>query len=161
MAKAMQYVPIPPTPEEKLAADTRAAQEALSESLELLRELHERGGLELLIKLLRGGSGLTEAVLEKMNEPTVLRGLRNLIALAEVVGSIEPTELKLLTSALSEGVNGAAHNIAEGERVSVTGAMKQLADPDVQLGLSAGLGLLAGLGRGMREAREEQHGGGE
>ncbi|MFC6618947.1 hypothetical protein [Deinococcus radiophilus] len=55
MAKAIQYTPAPIQPGQRLDAATQQAEPALQEALVLLTELHERGGLELGIKLLRGG----------------------------------------------------------------------------------------------------------
>lgn len=156
MAKAIEYTPYVPTPAERLGAATAQAEPALAEALELLTELHQRGGLDLALKLLRGSEGLTAAALDKVTGETGTNIIRNVVELGKLAGSLDPAELEVLLGALSGGVRQAARSIEAGERVTPAGALRQLADPDVQLALGAVFGLLRGMGSALRQAREEQ-----
>ncbi|GHF94242.1 hypothetical protein GCM10017783_02820 [Deinococcus piscis] len=157
MAKAIEYTPHPPTPAEKLGAATAQAEPALAEALELLTELHQRGGLDLALKLLRGSEGLTAAALDKVTGETGTNVIRNVVELGKLAGSLDPAELQVLLGALSGGVREAARSVEAGERVTPAGALRQLADPDVQLALGAVFGLLRGMGAGLRQRGEQGH----
>ena len=70
---------------------------ALLSCYEIIEGLHQRGALELI----RGGLGSAEKVLEIVvdaaREPEMIRSLRNLLVIANLVGSIDPERLKVLT----------------------------------------------------------------
>ncbi|WP_261665048.1 DUF1641 domain-containing protein [Deinococcus sp. Marseille-Q6407] len=155
MAKAIEYTPQPPTPAERLGTATAQAEPALTEALELLTELHQRGGLDLALKLLRGGENLSAAALDKLTGETGITVLRNLVEVVKLAGSLDPRELEALLGALGSGVEQAARSVEVGTRLSPASALKQLADSDVQLALGATFGLLKGIGASLRQAREQ------
>src|SRR5437867_13244238 len=78
--------------------------EALLSAYEVLQGLHDRGALELL----RGGLGSSDRVLdilvEAANAPEAVRGIRNIIILAKILGTIEPDLMEGLARSLPEAI---------------------------------------------------------
>ncbi len=76
--------------------------EALLDSYELLQKLHESG----VLKLVRGAVGSADRILETAVEGAkseeAIRGLRNAIILARMLGAIDPDLLQGVANAVSE-----------------------------------------------------------
>lgn len=79
--------------------------EALLESYELLQELHDSGVLRLLRGTLGSGGMLLETVVNAAKSEEGIRGLRNAITLAKMLGSINPDLLQSYGYALSEALS--------------------------------------------------------
>lgn len=156
MAKPIEFTPRLPTPQERLDTATHDSAEALTESLALLRELHEHGVLELVIKLVRGGEGLAEGALKTLGSDQVLLGMRTVIELARVLGNLHPADIRQFAQGISSAAEQGALAAAHGTKVSPLEVPKMLMDRDVQLALGALFGVLKGLGAGLREANEER-----
>lgn len=154
MAQPIEFTPTPPTPEERLNTELHDSAAALAESLELLRELHEHGVLELLLGLVRGGEGLAEGALKTLGNEQVLLGLRSVIELSRVLGNLHPADIRQFAQGLGSAAEQGALNAAHGVKVTPLELPRLLTDPDVQLALGAIFGVLKGLGQGLREARE-------
>ena len=155
MAKPIEFMHTPLTPQERLSADVQDAAPALEESLRLLRELHEHGVLELMIKVVRGGEGLAEGALKTLGSDQVLLGMRTVIEISKVLGNLHPADIRQFAQGVSSALNQGALNAGHGVRVTPLELPKMLLDPDVQLALGAVFGLLKGLGEGLREGRAE------
>lgn len=154
MPKPLEFTPRPPTPQEQLHTEIEDSAQALEESLRLLRELHEHGVLELLIKMVRGGEGLAVGALHTLGNDQVLLGMRTLIELSKALGSLYPGDIRQLAQGLGTAASAGARSAAQGTKVTPLEIPKLMMDPDVQLALGAVFGLLKGLGQGLREAQE-------
>lgn len=154
MAKSLTYEPRLPTAAERLEEGKAQHADALLEALELLEVLREHRLTEGLTNVVRGGSALTGHVLSALNEPGAVRGIRSLLELVQAFGAVEPVALKTVLGALGDGVQEGARRVREKERVSALDLLGLLRDDDVNLALSALVGTLQGLGRGLRERQE-------
>jgi uncharacterized protein YjgD (DUF1641 family) len=67
--------------------------EAILAGYEVLQELHDRGVLELLRGVLGGGDRILEIAVEAAKAPEAIRGIRNLIIMLKLAGSINPDQL--------------------------------------------------------------------
>ena len=63
---------------------------AVLSGYELLQGLHDRGVLELLRAAVGSGDKLVETAVEAARTPEAIRGMRNVLILAKMMGSIEP-----------------------------------------------------------------------
>ncbi|WP_161882417.1 DUF1641 domain-containing protein [Deinococcus alpinitundrae] len=153
MAKYIQYTPKPKTPQEKHAEAEFESAEARTESLKLLRELHEAGVLDVLSKLVRGGEGLTSSLLHTLTNDNTLAAIRSVTELGKTLGSLNPQAVGQLGAAVEAGISEGARRVAQGKGVGLGELLKLLSDRDVQLALGAVFGLLQGAGRSLREAR--------
>ncbi len=76
--------------------------QALLESYELLQQLHDSGVLRLLRGVLSSGDMLLETAVNAAKSEEAIRGLRNAIALAKMLGSFDPDLLQGLARAVNE-----------------------------------------------------------
>ena len=67
--------------------------EAILAGYEVLQGLHDRGVLELLRGVLGGGDSVLEIVVEAAKTPEAIHGIRNLIIMLKLAGSIDPDQL--------------------------------------------------------------------
>jgi hypothetical protein len=67
--------------------------EAILDSYEVLQGLHDKGVLELLRGTLGGGDRILEIAIEAAKTPQAIRGIRNLIIMLKLAGSIDPNQL--------------------------------------------------------------------
>jgi uncharacterized protein YjgD (DUF1641 family) len=82
--------------------------EAVLAGFEVLQCLHDQGVLEILRGVLGGGDKILAILVDAAKEPEAIRGLRNLIILSKMAGSIDPELLKRFALALPEALESAA-----------------------------------------------------
>ncbi|THF67797.1 DUF1641 domain-containing protein [Deinococcus sp. Arct2-2] len=159
MAKALEFTPQPPTPQQQLDASVSDSAEALAESLRLLRELHEHGVLDILVRLVRGGEGLSASALNLLAGESSTTLIKNVVELGKTASALNPDEVRVLGQAVSAGVSEGAKYVAQhsghGRGLGLPELLGLLRDRDVQLALGAVFGVLKGAGRALREAGEE------
>jgi uncharacterized protein YjgD (DUF1641 family) len=99
-------------PREELRARLEQAPiehaEAVLAGFAVLQGLHDQGVLEVLRGVLGGGDKILGILVDAAKEPEAIRGLRNLIILSKIAGSIDPELLKKFAEALPEALEGAA-----------------------------------------------------
>jgi uncharacterized protein YjgD (DUF1641 family) len=78
--------------------------EALLSAYEVLQHLHDRGMLELCRGALGSSNRLLEILVEAARTPESTRGIRNVIVLAKIFGSIEPKVLEGFARSLHEAI---------------------------------------------------------
>ncbi|WP_407542856.1 DUF1641 domain-containing protein (plasmid) [Deinococcus radiomollis] len=154
MARSLTYEPRLPTAAERLEDGVAQHADALLEALELLEVLHGHRLTEGLTNVVRGGSALTGHALSALNEPGAVRTIRSVLELLRTFGGVDPVAFQTVLGALSDGVQEGARRVREKERVSTLELLGLLRDDDVNLALSALVGTLRGLGRGLRERQE-------
>jgi uncharacterized protein YjgD (DUF1641 family) len=74
--------------------------EALLSTYEVLQGLHDRQVLEMLRGVLGSEGKVLEVVVEALNSPEAVRGIRNLIILAKTIGSMDPALLNAMAGAI-------------------------------------------------------------
>jgi uncharacterized protein YjgD (DUF1641 family) len=106
MARPIGLEVAPRDPREELRArlDQAPVQhaEALLESYELLQQLHDSGVLRLLRGALSSGDMLLETAVNAAKSEAAIRGLRNALALAKMLGTINPDLLQAFSVAMTE-----------------------------------------------------------
>src|SRR6202795_2621918 len=82
--------------------------EALLASLDVLQALHDQGVLELLRGVLGGGNKILEIIVDASKSPEAIRGIRNLVIMTKILGSMDPELLKKFAEAVPDVRVGAA-----------------------------------------------------
>jgi uncharacterized protein YjgD (DUF1641 family) len=155
MAQRLEYIPLPKTPHDKLAEAQNDSNEALLEGLKLLRELHDAGVLETLVKLVRGGEGLVTSGLHVLEGDSATRLIRNLLELSRAASELDPEAVGSLGRAATAGLAEGAKRVQGGEGVGLGELLGLLRDRDIQVALGALFGTLKGFGRSLRDSRGE------
>ncbi len=78
--------------------------EALLAAYEVLQGLHDRGVFELLRGALGSSDKVIEIIVEAAKTPEAIRGIRNTIILAKILGSIEPELVEGIARSLPEAI---------------------------------------------------------
>jgi len=120
--------------------------EAILAGFEVLQSLHDRGVLELLRGVLDGGNKILEIVVEATKTPEAIRGMRNLVTMTKILGSIDPELLKKLGEAIPDVLVGEV-NAQETEPPGFWEVLHILRSKNLRRGLVVVNNLLEALGR--------------
>jgi uncharacterized protein YjgD (DUF1641 family) len=120
---------------------------ALLDLYETLQALHDRGALDLMRGALGSGDEVLQIAVNAAQSPASIRGMRNLLLLVNMLGSIEPDVLKAFT----QGVPEAFHEmVVEPETPGLWRLIKDfLWNADFRHGLAALNTMLTAFGRSL------------
>ena len=172
MAHAITFQPAPVDPHQELMkrvdAASREHAEALLVAWDLLQTAHDQGILDLAQGLIGGKNIIAGKLAEAANLPESIAGIRNGIALARVLGSLDPDMLQRLAKGLEElsqetaerekqaALHGTKAATAEGRSKqqekppSLWHIMKMAVSADARRGLGFAMKLLMALGRATK-----------
>jgi uncharacterized protein YjgD (DUF1641 family) len=136
----------------RLDAAPLAHAEALLASLEVLQGLHDRGVLELLRGTIDGGETILETLVDAAKSPESIRGIRNLLIMARIVGSLDPDLLEKFAMAVPDALNNAA-KAQQVEPPGFWGVLRILRGKNLRRGLSVVNSLLEAWGRNFSGQR--------
>ena len=120
--------------------------EAVLAGFQVLQGLHDRGVLELLRGVLGGSDKILEIVVEASKTPEAIRGIRNLLIMTKVVGSIDPEVLKKFAVAVPDAIAGAA-TAQEKEPPGFWEALRILSSRNLRRGLVVVKSVLEAVGK--------------
>jgi uncharacterized protein YjgD (DUF1641 family) len=123
--------------------------EAVLAGFEVLQGLHDQGVLEVLRGVLGGGDKILNILVEASKEPEAIRGLRNLIILSKIAGSIDPELLRKFAEALPEALDGAA-KAQQAPPPSLWETFRILRGENLRRGIAMANSLLDVVGRKFR-----------
>ena len=153
--------PIPlelPARDPRVALQTRLENapaehaEALLAAYEVLQGLHDRGVFELLRGALGSSDKMIEIVVETAKTPESIRGIRNIITLTKILGSIEPELVEGFARSLAEAI--AYTKAHEAEPPGFWRILTQFAHRDFRRGLVLVNSLLECFGRNLPHEAE-------
>jgi uncharacterized protein YjgD (DUF1641 family) len=121
--------------------------EALLSAYEVLQGLHDRGALELLRGALGSSDQVLEILVEAAKTPDSIRGIRNLIILAKILGTIEPELVEGLARSVPEAL--AETKACDPKPPGFWGIQKQFSNRDFRRGLVFVNSLLEAVGRNL------------
>ena len=170
MAHPITFKPAPVDPHQELMKRVDAAPrehaEALLVAWDLLQTAHDQGILDLAQGLIGGKNVIAGKLAEAANLPESIAGIRNGIALARVLGSLDPDMLQRLARGLEElsretvgrekeaaihGTNAAAESKKQEEKPpSLWQILKMAVSADARRGLGFAMKLLMALGRSTK-----------
>lgn len=148
MAKPVELMPIPRDTREETRRRIENAPvdhaAAILSAFELLEELHKSGTLDLLRGTVGAGSGIVTQFTDLAAKPESVRAMRNLLLLAQLLGSLNPDIL--------HGVIGAFQAAAEqraGKQKppSIFRLVRRLNSEDSRYALDAITSILEGVGQ--------------
>jgi uncharacterized protein YjgD (DUF1641 family) len=166
MAHPITFKPAPIDPHMELMKRVDAAPrehaEALLVAWDLLQTAHDQGILDLAQGLIGGKDIITGKLAEAANLPESIAAIRNGMAFARVLGSIDPDMLHRLSKALDDqskkkleyekqrAMHGGPKPKAD-EPPSLWHILKRTASKDGRRGLAFATDLLTALGRATKE----------
>ncbi len=120
---------------------------ALLAAYEVLQGFHDRGVLELLRGALGSSDKVLEIVVEASKTPEAIRGIRNLILLAKILGTIEPELFEGLARSLPEAI--ALTKAHQARPPGLWGLLKEFTNKNSRRGLYLFGSVLEAFGRNL------------
>jgi uncharacterized protein YjgD (DUF1641 family) len=130
----------------RLEKATDEHAEALLAGFEVLQALHDQGVLELLRGVLGGGNKILEILVDVSKTPEAIRGIRNLVIMTKILGSMDPELLKNFAEASPDLLVGAAKAQAT-QPPGLWETLRLLRSKNLRRGLAVANNLLEVLGR--------------
>lgn len=125
---------------------------ALLDAYELLQVLHDQKVLDTVRGLVGSGEAVLDIAVEGAVAPTAVAAMRNMLLLYNLIGSIDPDTMKKFTEPLPVAIQVESLRTAA---PSVWALMKSsIFDKDFRRGLGATIGLIRGVGIGLRGRSE-------
>jgi uncharacterized protein YjgD (DUF1641 family) len=121
--------------------------EALLAVYEVLQALHNRGVFDLLRGAIVSGDKVAEIVVDTVNKPEFIVGIRNVMTLTKILGSVEPELLEGFARSLPEAI--AYTKAHEAKPPGVLGVLVQFGRRDFRRGLILVNSLLESFGRNL------------
>ena len=130
--------------------------EALLAAYEVLQGLQDRGVLEMLRGALGSRDKVLQILVDAVNTPEAIRGIRNFMILTRIFDTLEPELLEALAQAVPEGMAQAKMP----EPLGLWNLLKKLSSRDGRRALTAVTGVLESLGKklgclGKRQAGDQ------
>lgn len=150
MAQPISLEPPRRDPREELRRRLEQAPEDHAEAVlagfEVLQCLHDQGILELLRGALGGGDKVLETLVDAAKTPEAIRGLRNILILAKILGSIDPELLEKFAQAVPDALESAA-KAQKAPPPGVWAIFRILRGENLRRGLAVVNGLLESWGK--------------
>jgi len=127
--------------------------EALLAAYEVLQGLHDRGVFELLRGALGSSDQVMEIVVDAAKTPESIRGIRNIITLTKILGSIEPELVEGFARSLPEAI--AFTKAHEAEPPGFLRILRQFSHKDFRRGLVLVNSMLEAFGRNLPHEKEK------
>jgi uncharacterized protein YjgD (DUF1641 family) len=152
MAHPITFKPKAIDPQQELMRRVEAAPkehaEALLTAWEVLQTAHDKGVLDLAKGLIGGKDIITGKLAEAASLPESVAAIRNAMAGARILGSIDPDMLQRLAKGME---HASAEHKAETKPPSLWALFRRSTCPDALRGLSFLTLLLTSLGKATRE----------
>jgi uncharacterized protein YjgD (DUF1641 family) len=151
MAHPIVFKPKPVDPQLELMKRVEAAPrehaEALLVAWDTLQTAHDQGLLDLAQGLMGGKDKIASTLAEGVKTPEAIAAIRNGIALAKVLGALDPDLLERLTKGVEQGI---AEHKKETEPPSLWKLFRRSTCSDARRGLSFLTSVLTSIGRATR-----------
>ena len=121
--------------------------QALLATYEVLQGLHDRGVFELMRGALGSSDKVIEIIVEASKTPESIRGIRNLIILTKILGSIEPELVEGFARSVTEAL--AETKACDPKPPGFWGILKQFSNLDFRRGLVLVNSMLEAFGRNL------------
>ncbi|MGH9397307.1 MAG: DUF1641 domain-containing protein [Terriglobia bacterium] len=140
-----------PDPREELRSRVENSSiehaEAVLAAFEVLQGLHDRGVLELFRGALGSSDKVLEIAVEAARAPESIRGIRNFLILAKLLGTTDPALVEGLARSLPEAIT--LTKACEAEPPGFWGLLKHFRRKDFRRGLLLINNLLEAFGRNL------------
>jgi uncharacterized protein YjgD (DUF1641 family) len=121
--------------------------EALLAAYEVLQGLHDRGALELMRGALGSSDKVIEIIVEASKTPESIRGIRNMIILMRILGTVEPELVEGFARSVPEAL--AETKACDSRPPGFWGILRQFLNRDFRRGLVLVNSMLQAFGRNL------------
>jgi uncharacterized protein YjgD (DUF1641 family) len=121
--------------------------EALLSAYEVLQGLHDCGALDLLRGALGSSDQVLEILVDAAKTPDSIRGIRNMIILAKILGTVDPRLVEGFARSVPEALEQT--KACDPKPPGIWGILKQFSNRDFRRGLVLVNSMLEAFGRNL------------
>jgi uncharacterized protein YjgD (DUF1641 family) len=122
-------------------------KDAIFQSLDVIKHMHDRGVLSLLGGLFSEGDKVLNVLVKAADKPEATNTLKNLLLMVGVLGTINVQQLEPLLLKLNSGIARVAeYKDNEDEKLGYFDIVRSLKDPEINNALSLLFEFLKGMG---------------
>jgi uncharacterized protein YjgD (DUF1641 family) len=125
--------------------------EALNQTLEIVRELHKSGMLEAASSMLKAKEKIAKIAIGQVSREPVTNLINNAIGAAEALTNVDPEVTTKLINSVVKGMNEANEHAQSPKQIGLFDLLKALKDPDINRAIGFGMQFLKGLGKGLKD----------
>lgn len=141
--------------EQKLAALKMLVAEnedALTQIMDIVGELHENGVLEAASAMLQAKEEIAKIALNQVNREPVTNFINNFMGASAAFTNFDPGSTKKLVSSVAAGIEEGNKYVESHKKIGVLDLMKVLNDPDINRAIGFGIHFLKGMGKGLKDS---------
>jgi uncharacterized protein YjgD (DUF1641 family) len=165
MAKAIRHIDKPvPTQVEDQAQAVRDVMKSVTESkdavttfLNVLKEAHEAGLLDMLHGLLKARQEVGYLAIKQINQPSMHRMIKNAMGAASFLGQVDNDQLQRLMNGMAHGMTRLGESPAGEKPAGIWGMTKLLRDPDVMAAMHTMAEFARGMGEHLHQSNSPAH----
>ncbi|MBA4494777.1 DUF1641 domain-containing protein [Paenactinomyces guangxiensis] len=153
-----------PTPEQEQAQAVKQILEATANSrdalvvfLDILKELHRAGLLDIVQGMLKTRHKWGVTAMQTLNQPGMHRFIKNGISSLYFLGKLNPDQLQKIFDGAARGLERSAESMKEDKQTGLGGLVKTLRDPDVNASLTTMMAFLQGMGEEWNKGKKKVH----
>ncbi|SFA50346.1 Uncharacterized conserved protein YjgD, DUF1641 family [Parageobacillus thermantarcticus] len=133
---------------EELKTSLTEKEEAVTELLSIMEELHNSGILEALNAMLKSREDILKIVIGQANRKPVTTVINHVIGIAQLLANLDPQLTAKLLESTASGVTEAYKNAKETEKkIGIFDLLKALNDPDINRAIRFFLSALKEIGK--------------
>lgn len=127
------------------------SKEALAVFLDILKELHQAGMLDMMQGVLKARHEVGYLAIQQLNQTTMHHTIKNIMGVAQFLGKIEPDQLNKVLNGVALGLEKSTEAHENGKSHGIWGLTKDLRDPDVNTTLTTAIEFMKGMGEVLRK----------
>jgi len=127
------------------------SREALVVFLDILKEAHQAGILNIVQGVLKARQDVGYLAIQQLNQTTMHHTIKNIMGVAEILGKIEPEHLNRILNGVANGLDKTTELHENGKVHGLWGLTKDLRDPDVNSTLTTAIEFMKGMGEVLRK----------
>ncbi|MDP4083925.1 MAG: hypothetical protein Q8934_04830 [Bacillota bacterium] len=165
MAKAITQIrkEIPNQKEEQTEAIEKVLQElgknseAIIQTIQILKELHDTKILETVHAILKQRTEIGAIAIHQVNQPTMRNIIKNGMNTIEFLGTLKPGQLNTILDGVGHGLERLSETGEKGEKQSLWKLRKRLWSPEIRAAMTTMVDFMDGLGEVFLRNRKESH----
>jgi uncharacterized protein YjgD (DUF1641 family) len=159
MAKAIKQIQrIEITEEDQRNNDLREIEdsllknkEALLETVDMLKNMHDRGIISLLSGLFAEGDKVLKILVKKADSKETANTLKNLLLMVGVLGTLNVKQLEPLLLKVNAGIAKVAESKDDEDKIGFFDLVRSLKDPEINRSIALFFEFLKGMGSDTSE----------
>jgi uncharacterized protein YjgD (DUF1641 family) len=132
-------------------------REAILETIQILRQLHETNILEAVHAALKQREDIGEIAIHQVNQPKMRNVLKNGMNLFSFIGAVQPGQLDTILDGFGHGLKRLSETGQKGEKQSLWKLQKRLSTPEVRTAMTTMVDFMDGIGEVFLRKRKESH----